>query len=179
MVAGVADCPRCGSFLTRLARRRNVIDHLFGAITLYPTRCQLCGRRFRRFVGRFLMNPRREYSRVPVRYPVWFRSTHSVTEGTGQPGVMTNLTIRGCRIKSEVPLPVGTRVSLEFQPSVFTLPITVDEAVVRSFSGDMVGLRFLRLHREEEGRIQRVMSLYLPSAMNPQRDQPNRPTLVN
>lgn len=74
---------------------------------------------------------------------------------------MLNLTIRGCRIRTGSPPPLGVRLVLEFQPSPYGLPITVDGAVVRSHDSGTVGLRFVKLSRCEERRIGRVMDLYL------------------
>ncbi|GKS56710.1 hypothetical protein YTPLAS18_02370 [Nitrospira sp.] len=77
---------------------------------------------------------------------------------------MLNLTIRGCRIRTEATLPLGVRLALEFQPSPYGLPITVDGAVVRSSDSGTAGLRFVKLARCEERRIGRVMDLYLKEA---------------
>ena len=76
--------------------------------------------------------------------------------------MVENLSIRGCRIRSNISFPIGTRVQLEFLPSTHTFPITVDGAVVRSRTDDLLGLRFVALLREEERRIRHIVNLKLP-----------------
>ncbi len=75
-----------------------------------------------------------------------------------------NLTIRGCCLRSASPPPLGTKLTIEFQPSPFSLPITIDSAVARSSSPGGVGLRFLKVARSEERRVSLVIDLYLPTS---------------
>lgn len=157
----VQRCPRCGTPKVRLAPRRSLPDRLLQFLTIYPVRCQLCTRRFRTFLGRPAVNPRRNYERVRVKYPVWFKPTLSPAQRIGQEGVIDNLSIRGCRIRSSVSVAPGTRLSLEFQPSTRTFPITIDAAIVRSRSDHGFGLRFADLPRDEEQRIRRIIDLHL------------------
>ncbi len=158
----VMNCPKCGTVKTRLVPRKTVSDHLLSVLTIYPWRCQLCATRFRTFSGRPTSNQRRSFERVLVEFPVWFKPTVSATQELGQQGVIENLSIRGCRIRSEAPAPTGARLKLEFQPSSFTFPITIDGAVVRSSSKDAIGVRFVRLLREDELRIRQIIDLWLP-----------------
>lgn len=158
----VMNCPKCGTSKTRLAPRKTVSDHLLSVLTIYPWRCQLCTSRFWTFLGQPTINPRRNYERVLVEFPVWFKPSVSTTQEIGQQGVIENLSIRGCRIRSNDPVPTDARLKLEFQPSTFTFPITIDGAVVRSSSKDAIGLRFVRLLREDEQRIRKIIDLWLP-----------------
>jgi hypothetical protein len=158
-------CPTCGTSKTILAPRETVSDDLLGALTIYPFRCQLCAERFRAFLGRRAMNPRRSFERVDVAFPVWFRGRFEGPMQLGQEGTIENLSIRGCRIRCRRPLSRGMRVELEFQHSNCSFPITVDEAVVRSTVGGMVGLRFLQLQREDAQRIRQIVDLWLPESL--------------
>ncbi|MGQ0812209.1 MAG: PilZ domain-containing protein [Nitrospiraceae bacterium] len=159
----VRRCPKCGTSKTTLAPRRTVSDRLLGALTIYPCRCQLCSHRFRTFFGRPSTNPRRNFERVPVQYPVWFQLSCSAAQSLGQSGTIINLSIRGCRIKSSATVPKGTVLRLEFQSSTHAFPITIDGAMVRSRTNDSIGLRFVSLLREEERRIRRIVDLRLPT----------------
>ncbi|MEW6245833.1 MAG: PilZ domain-containing protein [Nitrospirota bacterium] len=151
-------CPQCGTSKVRLAPRRTLLDRIFRAFTIYPLRCQLCTYRFRSFLGRPSANPRRSYERVAVQYPVWFQSSFTrASEGLGYPGTITNLSIRGCRVRSATPIPKGASLRLEFQPSPYDLPITIDGAVVRSQAGNAVGLRFVTVCRDEERRLRHLL----------------------
>lgn len=160
-------CPTCGTSKTKLAPRETVSDDLLSTLTIYPFRCQLCAERFRAYLGRRAKNPRRSFERVAVSFPVWFRARFVSPMEMGQEGVIENLSIRGCRIRCGTPLSKGLRVELEFQHSNCSFPITVDEAVVRSSFGDMVGLRFLQLQREDAQRIRQIVDLWLPESLQP------------
>lgn len=160
-------CPTCHAVKVRLAARKGLSDALLSGFTIYPFRCQLCAERFHKFLGHRTLNPRRNFDRVEVSFPVWFRTPR--TPGSprlGKEGVIENLSIRGCRIRSTSPVMIGSHLELEFQYSHDSLPITVAEAVVRSSGGGgAIGLRFTRLHRGEERRIRRIIDVWLPELM--------------
>jgi hypothetical protein len=155
-------CPTCGASKVRLAARKSISDVLLSGLTIYPFRCQLCADRFRTFLGRRTPNPRRSFERVEVSFPVWFKSRRSPTpSGVGHEGVIDNLSIRGCRIRSPAPIRIGSRLELEFQYSDDSFPITIEEAVVRSIADGAIGLRFTRLRRGDERRIRRIVDVWL------------------
>jgi hypothetical protein len=83
----------------------------------------------------------------------------------GHEGVIENLSIRGCRIRSTTPVAIGSRLELEFQHSNDSFPITIEEAVVRSSTDGAIGLRFTRLHRSEERRIRPLIDVWLPELL--------------
>jgi hypothetical protein len=159
-------CPTCGASKTRLAARKSLSDVLLGGLTIYPFRCQLCADRFRTFLGRRTPNPRRSFDRVEVSFPVWFKSHRSSpSSGLEYEGVLDNLSIRGCRIRSTAPISIGSRLELEFQSSDNSLSVTIEEAVVRSIVDGAIGLRFTQLHRSEERRIRRIIDVWLPELL--------------
>lgn len=159
-------CPACGASKIRPAHRKSLPDILLSGLTIYPFRCQLCADRFRTFLGRRTPNPRRSFERIEVSFPVWFRPRRSAyPEEMGEEGVMENLSIRGCRIRSMTPVKIGTRLELEFQYSNDSLPVTVEEAVVRSSAYGSIGLRFTRLHRGDERRIRQLIDVWLPELL--------------
>jgi hypothetical protein len=133
-------------------------------LALYPIRCQLCGHRFRTWLGRYRQRPRRNYERVRVSCPAWFRPERAPEAQESDHGTISNLSIRGCLIRTGRRLPLGTPVSLEFQPSPSAFPITIDCAIVRSHARAGLGLRFVYLLRSEERRIRRLVDLHLYNA---------------
>ena len=155
-------CPVCGTTKTRLAVRRSFADTLFGYATVYPFRCQLCARRFHSFLGRAAANPRRNFDRVAVDFPVWLKPLHASPNEVGEEGSIQDLSIRGCRIRCAHPVVPGTRVELEFQHSNASFPITVDEAIVRSSSQGELGLRFIQLQRQDQRRIRSILDVWMP-----------------
>src|SRR6476619_5046045 len=126
-------CPACRASKVRLAARTTLPDALLSGLTIYPFRCQLCGRRFRIFLGCRTSNPRRSFERIDVSFPVWFRHRESAfSSDAAKEGTIDNLSIRGCRIRSTAPIRIGSRLELEFQYSDSSFPVTIDEAIVRS-----------------------------------------------
>lgn len=107
-------CPKCGTRLVRQSARRGLHELFLSTILIYPFRCQLCTHRFRTFIGKPGHIPRREYERIPVKCPVPFRSIFSKEPSTEAHGTVVNLSIRGCSIDSNVPLPKGARLRLKF-----------------------------------------------------------------
>lgn len=155
-------CPTCGGSKIRLAARKSLSDILLSGFTIYPFRCQLCADRFRTFLGRRTPNPRRSFERIEVSFPVWFRPRRSkYPDETGHEGVIDNLSIRGCRIRSTAPIRIGSRLELEFQCSDNSSLVTIEEAVVRSIADGTIGLRFTKLHRSDERRIRRIVDVWL------------------
>lgn len=168
MVTPVSDlhCPACGASKIRPAARKSLSDVLLSSLTIYPFRCQLCADRFRTFLGHRTPNPRRSFERVEVSFPVWFRPRRSTyLDEMGQEGVIENLSIRGCRIRSATPVAIGSRLELEFQYSSDSFPITIEEAVVRSAVDGAIGLRFTRLRRSDERRIRQLIDVWLPELL--------------
>jgi PilZ domain len=155
-------CPTCHAAKVRLAARKGLSDALLGGLTIYPFRCQLCADRFRKFLGHRTSNPRRSFERVNVSFPVWFKPRlSSRADELGQEGVIENLSIRGCRIRTTTPVAIGSRLELEFQYFNDSFPVTIEEAVVRSSADGVVGVRFTRLLRSEERRIRHIIDIWL------------------
>lgn len=104
---------------------------------------------------------------MEVSFPAWFRIPRTPgSPRVGQEGVIENLSIRGCRIRTTAPVIIGSRLEMEFQYSNDSLPITIAEAVVRSSAGNgTIGLRFTRLYRGEERRIRRIIDVWLPEVV--------------
>jgi hypothetical protein len=155
-------CPKCGTAKTKLAPRSGVADRLLGTLTIYPLRCQLCTHRFTTFLGKLKTNPRRSYERVSVQYPAQVRPIHDPSQRVVVEGMLSNLSLRGCRVRTSQRIPMGCHVMLEFHPAEYDDPIMVDGAIVRSRCPEGIGLRFSSLLRSEERRLSRILALRLP-----------------
>ena len=155
-------CPKCGTAKTKLAPRSGVADRLLGTLTIYPFRCQLCTHRFTTFFGKLKTNPRRNYDRVSVEYPAHVRPIRDPSQRIVVEGVLSNLSLRGCRMRTTQRIPMGCHVMLEFHPAEYDDPIMVDGAIVRSRCAEGFGLRFSSLLRSEERRLRRILDLRLP-----------------
>lgn len=155
-------CPKCGTAKTKLAPRSGVADRLLGSLTVYPFRCQLCAHRFTTFLGKLMTNPRRNYERVPVQYPAQVHPINDPCRRVVVEGTLSNLSLRGCQVRTSQRIPMGCRVMLEFHPAEYDEPIMVDGAIVRSRCAEGIGLRFSSFLRSEERRLRRILDLRLP-----------------
>ena len=155
-------CQKCGTAKTRLAPRRGVADRLLSTLMIYPLRCQLCTHRFTTFFGKLKANPRRNYDRVSVQYPAQVRPAHDPSQRVAVEGALSNLSLRGCHVRTGQRIPMGCQVMLEFHPAEYDDPIMIDDAITRSRCAEGIGLCFSSFLRSEERRLSRVLDLRLP-----------------
>ena len=158
---GQPECPDCKQDFVQRARRKGLVDYLLSLAFIYPFRCQLCARRFRTMQWgiRYSKKPadRRENVRIQVGLPVTIASSHANAKG-----MVKDLSVRGCRVKTEGHFPEGALLRLHVQVVDNAPPIEVDAAVVRSSHASSIGMEFLRVRREERDRLSRfVRSLLL------------------
>src|SRR3989338_5440457 len=122
-------CPKCGRHVVRRTHRSGVFERLLSRVSVYPFRCQLCGRRFRaiqpgrRWVAQ--APERREFDRLVARVPGGLSAGTLASEGA-----VTQISMEGCTLETDAVLPVGTVLQVRLHlPDARALE--VDEAVVR------------------------------------------------
>jgi hypothetical protein len=150
-------CPRCHKNFVRRSRRIGVLERLQSWIRLYPFRCEVCGHRFRAFLGQTASNgprvERRQHRRLPVYFPATFvEIVHLNEQHTGQ-GTVTDLALGGCYLQTPVRLPQNSVLSLEIRLAPEAPALTIDAAVVRHAGPTGVGIAFLRLGEAEQARF--------------------------
>ncbi len=151
-------CPTCKTRFVRAAPQHNLVEGALGLLTIYPTRCQICGRRFLTFEGHYHYIPQRNYQRIPVQFSAWLCSANPRDElGLSEEGTLVNLSVGGCRVDGMLRAPEGRRVRLQFEIDADQAPVTVEEALVRSHRGGRTGLSFTKLKKEEKRRIGRIV----------------------
>jgi hypothetical protein len=93
--------------------------------------------------------------RIDVDYPV----TLSVEEGGGiGAGTMTNLTITGGEIQSQMPVSVGTCLSIHISLSGARSPIDVAVATVRWKRDDRFGVEFVRFEGKAKAQLEDMLN---------------------
>jgi hypothetical protein len=152
-------CPHCGIWLVKKASRRGLREYLLSLLTLGPFRCQICTHRFLDFTWWPGPDPRREYNRIPVRYPVLLSPTreHKDKGPHYEEGTLLDLSIRGCAIKSDVPLHKGDSLCLQLRLTDKEPPVEIDIAMVRTVTGRRFGLEFAKIRPDEETRLGRLL----------------------
>jgi len=76
---------------------------------------------------------------------------------------MVDLSIRGCAIKSTVPLHKGNLLCLKIRLTDQEPPIEIAQATVRTVTGRRVGLEFVKIRPEEETRLRKLLLTLLQS----------------
>lgn len=159
-------CSLCQTRLVRLAPQQGILEKLLGFFTIYPIRCQICANRFLAFYGKIRSLPQRNFHRVTVRFPVWFRPARAKNGRAGLEGTLENLTVAGCLITSKVKPPKGSRLGLEFEISEEEAPIEIKEAVVRAHLRRGIGVSFVKLRNQEKKRIGKIVHGHLSQFRN-------------
>jgi len=150
-------CPHCGIFLVKKVSRRGLREYLLSVLTVGPFRCQVCTHRFLAFRWLPATNTKREYNRISVRYQMLLSSAREDDQIQCEGGALVDISIRGCAIKSNVPLHKGTILRLQIRPTDQEPPIEIDIAAVRTVTGRRIGLEFVKISPEEESRLRRLL----------------------
>src|SRR2546427_2121539 len=119
------NCPQCGMWEVPPSRRRGLRERLWGVLTIYPFRCQVCSHRFWAFLGRPSYNPSREFERLRVQLPVHFCPAFPGDQSDRAEGTIVDLSIRGCAIMSNMLVREGTCLCLQFKATDAEPPIEV------------------------------------------------------
>lgn len=153
---GAVRCPKCRSESIRRSSRKGLIERLLSLAYVYPFRCQRCERRFRRLRWRERYIPlivdRREYERIPTDF--WSTMASGSEERQGR---VVDLSVGGCQLETETPIGEGEVIQLKLDPSGQEPAIVVDQAVVRSVRPRRIGLQFIRVQQDHEGRLRQYL----------------------
>lgn len=145
-------CPKCGKDFVRRTLRRGLHEFALSAIYVYPYRCQLCAHRFLRMELGTRYNEstvdKRQYERVPAKFPVTF-----VGDKASGAGTVSRLSLGGCELESSLKLMEGMMFNVRLQPPELNPAINVETAIVRSVRPPLAGLEFLRSSPAEQFRL--------------------------
>ena len=87
------------------------------------------------------------------RFPVGFRSSFSSANSLSGDGTLSDLSIRGCQVRSLVEVNPGTVLQLRVQVCDHESPIVVSHAIVRWYRAGSFGCEFVNLGAEEWARL--------------------------
>jgi hypothetical protein len=96
-----------------------------------------------------------EHRRYP-RFPVRFRSSFLSTNLIAGDGTVQDLSIRGCKVATSVPVQPGTALELRIRTDATEAPppLSVRHAVVRWYRNGTAGMEFTGLAPDEWVRLQ-------------------------
>jgi hypothetical protein len=92
------------------------------------------------------------------RFPVRFRSSFTSLNVVGGDGNITDLSLRGCRVESQIEVRPGTSLELRIHSSEHEPPLQIQEAVVRWSRAQQFGVEFVTLAPEEWARLQHTVT---------------------
>ena len=151
-----AQCPMCEQNGAIRISRGGAGDYLLSLLYVYPYRCKACWRRFRafRWGTRYVLRQtnRRQYRRFQTNLPVSF----SWEDLPGE-GVVTNLALGGCRLKSDLELIEKSSLQLKLQLPGEHPAIRVDTAVVRAAQTLSASLSFSRVAGDQRKRLRKFL----------------------
>ena len=96
--------------------------------------------------------------RATPRFRVQFRTTLSSANGKEGSGTLEDLSVAGCRIKSDVTVQWGVNLEVRIHVPGLRWPLMIDQAQVLWLRGDTFGLVFLGLRNSERERLAEVIS---------------------
>ena len=102
------------------------------------------------------------YQRRCARYAVHFRSALSTPEIPEGTGTAVDLSIRGCRVRSFIPVITGIRMKRSIDVPEPKAVIEVDQAVVRWVAGQEFGLEFASISPEQFKRLTKTIQQLPP-----------------
>lgn len=91
--------------------------------------------------------------RIEVNYPVTLSS-----EGGNGTGTLTNLTITGGEIESDLPAPIGAHFRVHIQLSGARSPIDIAIATVRWQRDHRFGLEFVRFEGNAKAQLEQMLN---------------------
>ena len=149
-------CRRCGKGSANRLHRGAVFGHLLSLVYIYPYRCRGCWRRFRAFQWgtRYVKKQanRRSHRRLQTHLPVLFSSGDTHGEG-----IVTDIAMGGCRLKTGFKLTADTPLELKLQVPEGETEIRVGRATVRSVESFFAGLSFAHLAGAEKKSLRRFL----------------------
>jgi hypothetical protein len=106
--------------------------------------------------------------RMDVRFPVLMHAVYVYADSAVGEGVVENVSMTGCAIKTTTPATSGVDLRLELYPPGEAVPIEIQRAVVRWIARDEFGVEFsdIQLHHSE--RLRHLIN-HLPHSEAPHR----------
>ena len=98
------------------------------------------------------MAERRKLGRIPVT----FRASFGATLAGLREGIVTDVTMSGCRLESNAPVRLNTYLELWLETPIAPR-IVVELAAVRWVLDDQCGIEFLGLRPEDKAQLERLI----------------------
>ncbi len=104
--------------------------------------------------------------RIAVNYPVRFSGDSMIGQGT-----VINLSAPGCAIRTSQSVQPGDYLELRMMTPDQARPVSVGLAKVRWAMGEIAGVEFIRVRRDDQSRIHRLIDSQLQPAADAYADE--------
>lgn len=94
--------------------------------------------------------------RKDSRFPVGFRSSFSSANSISGDGTLSELSLRGCRVRSVIEVNPGTVLQIRVHVSERESLIVISHAIVRWYRDGSFGCEFVNLGAEEWAKLRAV-----------------------
>jgi PilZ domain len=149
-------CPRCSKEYVRRVSRVGLGERVASLFYVYPFRCQLCGHRFKLLQwgvkSRRIEEDRREYERVPAKFPIMFDS-----RGVEGGGLAVDISMAGCTFHTKTELVEGSILQMRLEVPQESSPVRVEAVIIRTLRAGRVGVEFVQFENGERERLQRFI----------------------
>lgn len=108
------------------------------------------------FVMILLMDYRQE-----VRFPILMRTVFADSHSKAGEGVVQNVSMGGCKVKSTTTLPPGAELRLLLYPPSEAPQIEIQKAIVRSSGDGQFGVQFSKMEHEHKERLRHLIAKFL------------------
>jgi hypothetical protein len=100
--------------------------------------------------------------RCRLRVPVGYSATIQSDAGAGE-GVLLDLSLTGCRLRSDIVLNAGTYLALRIAVAQEPTPLAVEVSVVRWCKDGHFGVEFLRYRQGDRERVTNLVAALPPT----------------
>jgi hypothetical protein len=96
--------------------------------------------------------------RKDARFPIVMHAVYTYCNSTPGEGVVEDVSLSGCKVKSSTPTTSGRELRLQFYPPGQALPIEIQKALVRWTGDGQFGVQFSQMGQEHKDRLRHLIS---------------------
>ena len=96
--------------------------------------------------------------RRDARFPIVMHAVYTYLDSTAGEGVVEDVSMNGCRVRSTTPAIYAATLRLQFYPPGQRAPIEIQKALVRWTGDGQFGVQFSEIALEHQERLRRLIS---------------------
>ncbi len=105
------------------------------------------------FIGSLIVEDRHR-----PRFPVLMHAVYTYSDSSGGEGVVEDVSLNGCKVRSTKPAKIKTELRLQFFPPGQAHAIEIHQAVVRWTGDGEFGVQFRRMGHPHQERLQHLIN---------------------